>query len=369
MKLLWPAIAQEVQNKQRFGKRFAGGDYGYATQIARMTEAMTAAGVTLCYDEREDFDLAVHFCAPPHFRPIPGRKNIFYTMCETDPLPAVYRVETLKRADVLVVPCRFCKEVYRQFYGGPIEISPEGVDSIRYPFYQRKTPGPGEPFRFLFLGAWDNRKGGPLVETAFRGLLSEGKMPPNWQLRLKISGVKLNGKAFEGVKVQKARRTSPGARPEFVDADRLPHFTPDLPSIVLDTRNLPVEELVQLYNDAHVFVLPTRGEGFGLSLAESLSTGCPSIWTDWSGPRDYADHEIGYPLKPRLTKINVAANGGVDLVSVAEVNAGQVADAMERVYHQYDAALERGRKASERMRRFTWAHAAARFIEICEKYV
>jgi hypothetical protein len=43
---------------------------------------------------------------------------------------------------------------------------------------------------------------------------------------------------------------------------------------------------------------------------------------------------------------------------------------MEQIYHSYDHALGRGRRASERMHsQYTWAQAAEKFIKICEKYI
>ena len=69
-----------------------------------------------------------------------------------------------------------------------------------------------------------------------------------------------------------------------------------LPSMVIDQRNISTEELRELYNSAHAFILPTSGEGWGLTLTEAMATGLPCTWTHWSGPVDYADNKTGYPL-------------------------------------------------------------------------
>jgi glycosyltransferase involved in cell wall biosynthesis len=45
---------------------------------------------------------------------------------------------------------------------------------------------------------------------------------------------------------------------------------------------LPTESLVALINAADVYVSTTSGEGFGLTLAESLACGVPVVVTDWA---------------------------------------------------------------------------------------
>ena len=47
-------------------------------------------------------------------------------------------------------------------------------------------------------------------------------------------------------------------------------------------RGLPTESLVVLMNAADLYVSTTSGEGFGLTLAESLACGVPVVCTDWA---------------------------------------------------------------------------------------
>jgi glycosyltransferase involved in cell wall biosynthesis len=47
-------------------------------------------------------------------------------------------------------------------------------------------------------------------------------------------------------------------------------------------------ELNQIYNACHCTILPSRGEGFGLTILESMSAGVPVITTDYSGHADFA---------------------------------------------------------------------------------
>jgi glycosyltransferase involved in cell wall biosynthesis len=51
-----------------------------------------------------------------------------------------------------------------------------------------------------------------------------------------------------------------------------------------------------LYRSADCFVLPTRGEGWGMPVLEAMACGLPVISTAWSGPADFLTAETGYPL-------------------------------------------------------------------------
>lgn len=51
-------------------------------------------------------------------------------------------------------------------------------------------------------------------------------------------------------------------------------------------RGLPTEGLAALYNAADIYVSTTGGEGFGLTLAESLACGTPVVCTGWAAERE-----------------------------------------------------------------------------------
>ena len=336
MKLLWAVDGWR-----------AGNAYGMSVHRRKLKEALLAAGVTITVDPRDDFDLAVHVQVPNHFEPIPDKRNLLFTATELSE-PLVWG-ETVKEAAVLCVPCEQNRAVVKKYFAGPVEVCPEGIDPVLFPFHERKQPGPDETFRFLFVGndaEKGSRKGFHIVLAAFQDWARSGKMPKNCELYIKTSD--LPGPEFRTIKV-------PGA-----------------PVLVVDTRNLPVAELVALYNSAHAFLLPSQGEGWGLTLTDAMATGCPSVWTHCSAMLDYADATIGFPITEfklsamRCSREEPGANP--KLCYGAEVSTLSLIEKMEELYHDYDRALARGKAASERMHsRYTWAQAATRFIEICER--
>ncbi|MBW8003296.1 MAG: glycosyltransferase family 4 protein [Planctomycetes bacterium] len=105
-----------------------------------------------------------------------------------------------------------------------------------------------------------------------------------------------------------------------------------------------------------------------MTLSEAMASGLPCIWTHWAGPRDYGDSQVGFPIT-KFRMIRLKFDGGFESFGV-DPDEKQIIQRMEQIYHGYDRALKLGKKASERMHAlYTWKQAAARFIEICEKYI
>ena len=65
----------------------------------------------------------------------------------------------------------------------------------------------------------------------------------------------------------------------------------DLPGRVMIKDSIPRSELMELYRQASVFVLPTLADGFGMVITEAMSRGVPVITTENSGGPDVIDHE------------------------------------------------------------------------------
>ena len=61
----------------------------------------------------------------------------------------------------------------------------------------------------------------------------------------------------------------------------------DVPCIEVLTDEMPKVDMPRLYKAAHAFVLPTRGEGWGLPLLEAMAMALPVIATNFSGHLDF----------------------------------------------------------------------------------
>ena len=67
--------------------------------------------------------------------------------------------------------------------------------------------------------------------------------------------------------------------------------------------DMPRAALRNLYAAADAFVLPTRGEGWGLPIAEAMAMALPVIATNWSGPTALLSTHNSYPLSRELTPL------------------------------------------------------------------
>ena len=69
-----------------------------------------------------------------------------------------------------------------------------------------------------------------------------------------------------------------------------------LPRVRWMHEDLSRHALRGLYDSADAFVLPTRGEGWGLPIVEAMAMAEPVIVTNFSGPTAYISDETGFPV-------------------------------------------------------------------------
>lgn len=318
-----------------------GRGYGYKMHETKLREALIEAGVEITFNRDEPYDCAVHIQRGRGMTPVPGKRNILFSQVEFDRCMDWDSNNLL--ATAWVTSSEHGKEVLSHRFPGPIEVCPLGIDPLLFPYYQRKAPAPGEPFIFLWMGNYNGSKGSALVQSAWRiwGEKRPPRKPKNCRLYLKFSGEENGG-----------------------------HKIGD--EMVIDDRDLPKEQLAELYRSAHAFVYPSYGDGWSMVLSDAMATGLPSIWTHWSAPVDYADETTGYPITEFRKSPMWSAKDNLDRDPPRawgmEANPDAIIARMEDILGNYDEALARGKRASERMHsRYTWRQSAQRFIEICER--
>ena len=240
------------------------------------------------------------------------------------------QIEALKRPDFVITPSTWVKEMFSQYRSkDEIFVCNHGVE-IAFRYKRRKFPV-GRPFRFLWVGAPNPRKGWEEVTASWRAFHNN----KNLELYVKITNV--------NPKIQRNK------------------------NVILDTRKISQRELIKLYCSADCFVFPTRGEGFGLTLAEAMRTGLPCIATNFSGHLDFFDEEVGYPIgykfKPQDVEDQKGNKIGKTVAAFPDVN--ELAHTMAYVVNNYDEATEKGIQAHRRIRdKFTWRKSAETLVNI-----
>ena len=297
------------------------------------------------------------------FYPTKGKKNILFTMFEFPEVPENYK-KNLWLADIVLVPCKFCQDIFAPYTKKLPIIVNEGVDSKFFKYRQRKEPDytNGEKFRILWAGARNTRKGYQYATDLIKIMGDR----PDIEIYIKTHA---NLPSKEEMFEEMGQYTDLDIN-KYLDTYMSTEHVRILgkhKNIFFDMRKIPIEELKELYNSAHVFLFSTLGEGWGLMGTEILSTGCPLIATPVTGVKDWFDAQVGYPLEWHHETI-IATNYDDMEVSTYSPNTNSVIDQVFNVKDNYDKALEIGKRGSKRMaKKFRWEQQGAKLANILKK--
>ncbi|HCX24772.1 MAG TPA: hypothetical protein DHN29_22850, partial [Cytophagales bacterium] len=256
------------------------------------------------------------------------REEWLFTMVEHDQM-AKNQIEAIQEVDRLVTCSNHSVKVFRDHgHEGPIDYVPLGIDTD---VFQYREPGWAGimPFRFLWVGAPSMRKGWDLVLGAFYSMF--GPLRKEVELYLKTT--------FED--------SDYGEQVEQIDEN-----------VTLDTRNLSSTELCKLYQSAHIFVLPSRGEGFGQTALEAMACGCLVIAPKYTGLGEFINNDTALVVEGTTTE---AYSGTFPIIS----DSPEIPDFMNKMaesyrrFHKYREVIENGSKLA---RTFTWERTASELI-------
>lgn len=296
-------LSMEMMEWESWVLRMAGVDF------SRLTIGIMSAGA---------------FCG------LPGRQWGI-SMYESTKLPDGWVENITDHLERLIVPCEWNAEVFRA--NGvpkqvPIDVVGEGIDPAEFFYVERKRDG--RPFTFLALGDRGMRKGDDLVWSAFFKAFD----PQKQDVRM----------------VLKCRAGNHAA----MDLTRNPKW--------LSVWREDVATMADVYHQADCFVMPTRGEGWGLPAREAAATGLPVIATRFGGTAVNID-QWGIPINRYSMQPSVL--GG----EWAEPDLDELIEHMRWVYEHQDEAAELGRKASAWLvQNETWEHAAQQLLDLVERH-
>jgi glycosyltransferase involved in cell wall biosynthesis len=289
-------------------------------------------------------------CPLTWYNPVPGAFNVVYTMYEFKTIPPLW-AEKLKYIDLLIVPNSFNKALFMQYTDKPIEIVWEGVGDD-FKFQQREFPK-DRPFRFLFFGAHNVRKG-------MFNLLSIWQ---TWNDLLKAKNENIKCELYI-----KSMNKQNNKKVHYMEED----------SLYYDNRILTKSELNEMYGAAHAFLAPTMGEGFHLPLAEAARTGLPCIYSNIPGAFEWIDNDSGYPVNvipvtARVIETDDTKLGKDKYYEFATIGHFPILQdfiqQMAYCFNNYKQALERGATASHMTNRvLTWDVSALDLIENIKRF-
>lgn len=264
-------------------------------------------------------------------------KNIAILPFETTRVPQSW-VPKLNNMDAVFVPCK--QNIGMMKNSGvtvPIELIHWGIDESMFSPLERQDDS---IFTFGTLGALSVRKGTDMLVDAF-----SKAFPPN------ITDVRLICKS---------------------SLTYFPFWNKD-PRIIIDMSLVKHNELIEnFFKKIDCFVYPTRGEGFGLPPLEAMATGVPAITTDWSGPAEYNNNEIGWMLNYSMIK----AKSFTEIVykedcgEWAEPNVDQLIEMMRYCYENRNEVKEKGLLAAQSVKdNWLWKDKIKMFHEALDRHL
>jgi GT2 family glycosyltransferase len=266
--------------------------------------------------------------------------KIGYTMLEVDGLPREW-VRRANLMDEVWTPSSFNAGTFRASgVERPVHVMPLGVNPAYFNPEIEGYPVPGV-FTFLSAFEWGERKAPEVLLRAFN---DEFRSDEQAVLVCKV----YNQDASVNVPRQVSRLglKDGGGRVVF-----------SINEVV------PAHQLGALYRSADCFVLPSRGEGWGLPVLEAMACGLPVIATAWSAQTDFINDEIAYPLGieglvPAESKCPYYRG-----FKWAEPSYEHLRALLRRVYENREEAGRKGARASaEVLGRWTWRHSAEKII-------
>ena len=248
--------------------------------------------------------------------------SIGYTVWETNKVtPTGSR--GLRTKDVIWTASNYSASAFRNSgYQGKIRVIPHIIDASKFkPAFKVR-----DKLTFLFVGEFTHRKGIDILLRAYINNFSK-----NDDVELIIKTYLLNGiKSAEGYIHAQVQRYIKEAN----KGDQAPSIK--VIASVIDESVIP-----KLYSIANVFVYPTRGEGFGIPIAEAMAAGCLTIVPNQGGHMDFCSNTSNVLMKCGHAKIPDSL-----IEPGREAYAGQewidteievLADSMKSVYHSWGA--------------------------------
>ncbi|HXP89748.1 MAG TPA: glycosyltransferase [Fibrobacteria bacterium] len=215
----------------------------------------------------------------------PGNpRRVGWTMFESDRLPAGW-ADSLNRLDEVWVPSEFNRRTFSAagVEPGRIHVVPGSVDPSRYGSgLPHPLPGGRKGTTFLSVFQWVRRKGWDVLLRAWADAF-DPKADVRLVLRCHPSG----------------NDASP-MRERFRESlEELGLAESKMAPIVLLDGFVPESEMPSLFLASDVFVLPSRGEGWGLPYLEAMASGKPCIATAWGASMDFLNEDNAWLASPR----------------------------------------------------------------------
>jgi hypothetical protein len=265
-----------------------------------------------------------------------GKVKVGYSMLEVTGLPLEW-VRQANLMDEVWVPSQFNKDTFQESgVKVPIYIIPLGIDPAYFSptIYSNKLKN---TFTFLSNFEWGERKA---PEVLLRAFSDEFSTAESVALVCKVNN--FDGSVNVHREIDNLRLRKNGGR-----------------IVIAENAILQSYDLGALYASADCFVLPTRGEGWGMPILEAMACGLPVIATNWSAQTDFMKGSNAYPLEVESLIPATAKCPYYEGFKWAQPSYEHLRYLMRWVFENQQEASAKGLKAASEVRNnWTWNNTA-----------
>lgn len=289
---------------------------------------------------------------------------IMNTVWETTRIPRRW-IRPINQADAVCVPSLQNKQAMRN--SGiriPIYIVPHGVHSHIFTPTRKRLPSRknNDKFTFISVFGFQHRKN---PEALLKAYWQEFSSSDNVRLIIKTNGYSI-------------KENEQWIRNQILAYKAKLNIQKSTAPIHITTRYLSTSSLRGIYAQGHAFVLPTRGEGVGLPLLESMASGVPVIATGWGGHMDYLNANnsflVQYKLRSPITGMNRGSSISRQFRNLfsdngqlwAEPEIGSLRRQMRRAYDNPHLCLAKGQRARRDVMKLSWNRSGSTLKRVIE---
>jgi glycosyltransferase involved in cell wall biosynthesis len=226
---------------------------------------------------------------PTHAKPSKLYHNILYTTCESNAVPTQF-IEAAEKYDEVWVTSNFCKQAF--LASGMVKdivVVPPIINSKLYaeggsPYSFRPH---AKSFVFCSVLTWGYRKGSDALLKAFCSTFTAKD-----DVSLVLLVAEKSRSRQKEIKDEICRTLAEYRNP---------------PQVLCCMKNIPEYHMPSFYAACNVFVLPSRGEGFGLPYCEASLCGLPVISTKYGGQLDFLSDENSFLVE--IDDLEIAQKG------------------------------------------------------------
>lgn len=285
---------------------------------------------------------------PPRVKDLKGRFKLINFYWEESLIPQKWVAE-FNTLDGIIVPTCFVKNVLEDSgVNSRIEVIPPGINIEQFNGDIKPIVlDTGGKFLFLNIGSGFPRKG---IDILIKAFTEEFSREDDVCLILKTFP-NIHNKVAD--QIENIKRND---RPQIIHIDR----------------DLSNKDVVALYRRCNCFVSPTRGEGFGLPIAEAMLCKIPVIATNYGGHLDFCNDNNSYLINYKLVPSKSHLQSEYEIVGSmwAEPEVQHLRYLMRAIYRNRDSAEVKDKIDAAHdciKNNFTWDVSAKSVVEFLKR--